>query len=240
MAKVINCPSCGCSLNLPEEALSRQAKCPRCANTFVPTRSPDEPVAYPGVKIVLETEEVLPTPIPGLPPPPRPLSPVLVDSRREGPIEDPEGGLQRCPRCRARVTANMNRCSACGARLVAAEDDRPWESKGGPLRRDCEPHRGPLILVLGRASLCLAIPGLLGVAFYPLSLASILGAGIGLTVWIMSKDDLEQMESKIMDPEGRRNTEAGQKCAKAAMVLGAVGLVLTGLLRLPMLFASIN
>jgi hypothetical protein len=69
-------------------------------------------------------------------------------------------------------------------------------------------------------------------------LASILGAGIGLTVWVMSKDDLEQMESKIMDPEGKQNTQAGQKCASVAMVLGVVGLVLTGLVRLPQLFGA--
>jgi fatty acid desaturase len=165
------------------------------------------------------------------------LAPVLLSSTKEPTLEDPESGLLRCPQCRARITQDMEHCPACRARLGAPEEDRPWEDARGTLRRDCEPHRGPLILILGRLSLCLVIPGLLGVAFIPFTLASLLGTGIGLTVVVMSKDDLDQMRSKVMDPAGKQNTMTGQTCGSVAMVIGIVGLVLAGLIRLHLLFA---
>jgi hypothetical protein len=39
-----------------------------------------------------------------------------------------------------------------------AGDVRPWEQPGA-VRRDCEPHRGPALLLLARVGLGLAVPG---------------------------------------------------------------------------------
>lgn len=238
MSTVIACPSCGRSLNLPEDALSRPVQCPRCGSTFVPTRSAEE--AADNRAVLVEKDERLPPPIRGLPPPPRPLVPVVVSSSSDGPREDAEidSGLQRCPECQARTTHTMERCPVCGATLQEAVREKPWEERGA-MRRDCEPHRGGLILALGRVSLCLAIPGLLGVFFWAFAAASLLGSGLGFTVSLMARDDLEQMERKTMDPDGRSSTEAGQRAASIGSILGVVGLLLAGLLRLPLLFAGL-
>jgi hypothetical protein len=236
MSTVIACPACSRSLNLPDDALSRSVQCPRCGATFVPTSSPKEPAAN---QVIVEKDEVVPPPIRDLPPPPGPLVPVVLSSTRDSPPDDElDSGLERCPKCRARTTRTAERCPACGARLNDNEPTKPWEERGA-VRRDSEPHRGGLILALGRVSLCLSIPGLLGVCFWAFAAASLLGTGLGFTVTLMAKDDLEQMERKTMDAEGRQSTEAGQRAASIGMILGIVGLLLAGLLRLPLLFAGL-
>lgn len=237
MPTAIDCPFCRRSLSLPEEVLSRQVQCPGCGGLFhaARSRSDDQPIASSVPKVILEVDEVVSPPIPGVPPPPRPLIPVLVGSDREPGGLDPEPALERCPRCGARATRTQDLCLSCGNRLRDKDNERPWEQPDGPLRRDCEAHRGPMILTLGRISLCFAIPGLLGVAFLPFAVASLVGAGLGLTVSLMARDDLEQMKRKEMDPEGEQNTLTGQSCSSIGLVLGIVGLVLAGLLRLPYL-----
>jgi hypothetical protein len=88
------------------------------------------------------------------------------------------------------------RCRFCGEDL-AEEDDRPWERRRrAGVRRDCEPHRGVLILVFGIVSLVL---GLLGLPF-------------GIAAWIMGHRDLKKMSAGAMDPEGRGLTLAGKIC----------------------------
>src|SRR5262249_55664718 len=238
MSTVIDCPSCGRSLQLPESALSHPAQCPRCGSTFMPTRSATE-TSGAGLKVVVDDEEVIRPHIPGVPPPPRPLTPVLVSTSKEAaPLDEIDSGLMRCPGCRARVTHGMQRCPACGYRLAEREDERPWERRDGPLRRDCEPHRGPLVVTLGRISLCLSIPGLLGVAYFPFILASFVGTGMGIIVWVMARDDLDQMEQKVMDPAGQASTETAQTCSKLGFTIGIIGIILAALVRLPMLFAG--
>jgi hypothetical protein len=227
MPVVIECPYCHRSLQMPDDAPAREVCCPGCGQTF------EGPKLAP-----VENEIVLP-PIPGLPPPPRALVPVLVSSTQEPGGGEPEIGLERCPRCRARISTALDRCLACGTLLRGGEEDRPWEKKEGPLRRDIEPHRGPLLLLLGRISLCLAVPGLLGIAYLPFALGSLLAVGLGLTTYVLARDDLEQMKRKIMDPAGRQSTETGQNCCAIALALGSVGLLLAGLLNLPFFIADL-
>jgi hypothetical protein len=59
----------------------------------------------------------------------------------------------------------------------------------GQVRRDCEPHRGPFLQVLGALGMalgwlgaCLGLPGLAGL---PLCIA----------VWAMARRDLKKMQS---------------------------------------------
>jgi hypothetical protein len=239
MPTVIDCPFCHRGLTLPEEALSRHVQCPRCGGNFLAARSrpADEQANDPVPRVILEVEEVAP-PIPGVPPPPRPLVPVLLSSNKESGSELPAPALERCPRCAARISRALERCLSCGEKLRPGDDERPWERSGAPPRRDCEPHRGPLILALGRISLCFAVPGLLGVAYLPFAIASLIGAGLGLTVTLMARDDLAQMDRKEMDPDGHQSTQAGQTASSIGLIIGIVGLLLAGLLRLPQLFAG--
>jgi hypothetical protein len=73
-------------------------------------------------------------------------------------------------------------------------------------RRDVMPHRGTTILVLGILSL--VICGLLG----PFA-------------WVMGNNDLREIRSGRMDPEGEGATRAGQICGMIATILMIIGAV---------------
>ncbi|OAI53353.1 hypothetical protein AYO44_16055 [Planctomycetaceae bacterium SCGC AG-212-F19] len=237
MPTVIDCPHCSRNLSLPEEALSREVQCPGCGGKFHAARSGAEAAANEVPRVILEVDEIVALPIPGVPPPPRGLVPVLLSSSQEAGSGESEMLMERCGRCGARISRALDHCISCGAHLRRPEE-KPWEREGAPPRRDCEAHRGSLILALGRVSLCFAVPGLLGVAFLPFALASLVGSGLGLTVSLMARDDLEQMRRKVMDPDGEQSTLTGQTCSSIGLVIGIVGLLLAGLLRLPQLFAG--
>ena len=239
MLNVIPCPACGRQLHLPDEVLGRQVQCPGCGGSFPARRRSDAPAEHqPALELVLDEQASVP-PIHGLPPPPRPLTPVLLNSSLEPDQDDPSAGLARCRKCSARYTALDDRCPACGTALYEDRDERPWERADAPLRRDCEPHRGPLLLSLGRASICLAAPGLLGVAFLPLTLAALLAFSAGLAASLMAHQDLELMMRKEMDPDGERNTRTGQTCGNVGLVIGLIGLGMVVLFRLPLLIAGL-
>jgi hypothetical protein len=79
---------------------------------------------------------------------------------------------------------------------------RPWE-RPGAVRRDCEPHRGRLILTLGGLpEFCAAFACLLGVT-------APLAVGFGVSAWLLARRDLARMREGRMDPEGRQSTELG-------------------------------
>jgi hypothetical protein len=91
------------------------------------------------------------------------------------------------------------------ANLAEAEEERPWErTHRRRTRRDAEPHRGPLVLVLGIVGLVIGLLCGLGLPF-------------GAAAWVMGYRDLRKMRyEKSMDPEGEGMTQAG-------MVCGAIG-----------------
>ncbi|MFN4258477.1 MAG: hypothetical protein ACK4RK_04215 [Gemmataceae bacterium] len=92
----------------------------------------------------------------------------------------------------------------------------PWQADSAwQVRRDCEPHRGTLILILGIISLTLFSFGLLAP----------LGAPLGLSAWIMGHGDLKKMAAGVMDPQGQGSTRAGYVC-------GIVGTILDSLMLL--------
>ena len=73
----------------------------------------------------------------------------------------------------------------------------PWLAPGH-LRRDCEPHRGPLLTVLGLAALACG----LGSVFVVVT--AVIGLPLGVAVSRMASHDLNRMRWGQMDPEGRR------------------------------------
>ncbi len=96
------------------------------------------------------------------------------------------------------------------------EEERPWE-KPGQVRRDCEPHRSPLLLLIAKAalvcsllSICLFIPAFIG---FPLAIFA----------YTLAKRDLRCMENGTMDPAGARQAGRARDAAVAgAVVSGAV------------------
>ncbi|MCB9914327.1 MAG: DUF4190 domain-containing protein [Planctomycetes bacterium] len=71
------------------------------------------------------------------------------------------------------------------------------------MRDSYAPHRGVLILILGICSLVIC-------------------GFLGPVAWIMGKNDIAQIDSGRMDPEGRGMTQAGMICG----IIGTVFLII--------------
>jgi hypothetical protein len=106
------------------------------------------------------------------------------------------------------------------AREEPAGEERPWEGPGRHgVRRDCEPHRGSLVLVLGILSLVLLSVCCLA----PVAM------GLGIGAWTIGRRDLGKIDAGLMDPEGRGLTQAGYICGiigtliNALLLLGCIG-----------------
>jgi predicted Zn finger-like uncharacterized protein len=120
----------------------------------------------------------------------------------------------------------------------AQEDLGPAEDYGDeprrrPLRRDLQPHRGTLILVLGILSLassllmgcCSLLSPLFGTPFL------LAGLALGITSWVLGQGDLRKMNANLMDPDGRGSTQGGWICGIIGTVLSGLGvLCIIGLL----------
>lgn len=112
-------------------------------------------------------------------------------------------------------------CPACGhhqpsvsAQTEPAAPAEPSPSEAAGLRRDIEPHRGTLVLVLGLLSLVF-------MAFLPP-----VGIPLGIVAWIMGRTDLAKIRARQMDPEGERQTYAGYVCGKVGAILSSIMTVL--------------
>lgn len=241
MPTIIDCPSCGRKLRVPDDLSASQVKCPSCAGVFDPaglwpsSGAGDEPLT-----VLADDGQPLRL-FPGVPPPPAPLRPVLLSSTSDP--RPPEPASRRrprgngCPVCGQRVRPGAAHCPNCGEELDdAAGEDRPWERPGAAPRRDSEPHRGPLIHTLGLVSLLLGMPALCGAMCLPLTVSGLLSLALGLTAWVMAFHDLKQMEDATMDTEGRMHTQNGKNYAIAGTVLGALGILFSGIVHvLPIL-----
>jgi len=111
------------------------------------------------------------------------------------------------------------------------EEERPWEELG---RRDAEPHRGTLILVLGIVSVVLST-----LAFCTAGLTGLIGAPLGIVAWVMGRRDLRKMRELRMDPEGNGFTQAGLICGIIGTIFSSLG-VLCFLVYLGFVFTAVN
>lgn len=136
--------------------------------------------------------------------------------------EAPEEDLEPCPYCGEKIARDATRCTYCKEDLEDdVKSDRPWDRGYRPyrdVRRDSEPHRGTLILVLGIVSI---VSSSLSVCSY--GLLGIIGLVMGICVWVMGQKDLKKMRSNQMDPQGQGSTQAGWICGIIGTVFGALG-----------------
>jgi len=229
MPTVTECPACQRRLRLPEALMGKPVRCPHCGAKFeaeamiaVPPPLPAEPEEPPNEDAPLALDG---GPLIGaaanLPPAPLPLRPVLVETTA---TEGAGVPLRRCPFCEETVPTTADRCRYCGEDLV---NQRPEWERQGAVRRDCEPHRGSLILTLGIIGLVAALIHLFCVLGLPLSIAA----------WVLGAGDLRDMQAGIMDPQGESNTRAGRTCGIIGTVFGSLWLMLFGLLFLQILLA---
>jgi predicted RNA-binding Zn-ribbon protein involved in translation (DUF1610 family) len=229
MANIVVCTSCSHPVEVPEVAQEQVVRCPRCG-AVVRGDNPPPPLAGLGMRVVVvEEDRQVSAPGEPLPPPPPPLKPVLVSSSvDEG---TPDFRPRACPVCGERLTAGASRCPYCREDL---DDDqfRPWERPGAPPRRDLESHRGPMILTLGVVSLLFSLPALCGFAHFVFGVPGMISIPLGLAAWTLGRTDVEKMHKKIMDDEGLRGTDTGKACGLLGAILGAVGLILCGIVNL--------
>jgi predicted Zn finger-like uncharacterized protein len=168
-----------------------------------PAPAPPSPPATPGlvgaveIKLSLDDEESgsprrdVPMSPPESEPPAQPERPVPPPR-----LADEHDDLRTCPSCGKSLHRDATRCYHCGESL-----GRMPRLTRDPVRRDCEPHRGSVILTLGIISLVTVA----------ICLAPV-GVALGLTAWIMGGADLRKIRAKQMDPEGYGTTQAGWVC----------------------------
>jgi predicted Zn finger-like uncharacterized protein len=225
MPAIVDCPSCNRKLRIPDELLGRKVKCPTCSTTFdavaSPAAAPPIPSAPPASFTPAPPPLAKPQAAPMPAPPPMANPQVAAGANPQAAMDAPLTAHKRCPYCGQNVVADAERCQHCGEAL--AGEDRPWEQYGTGVRRDCEPHRGAMILTLGIVSICFPLPGfccgIFGLIF------SGIGLGLGIPAIIMGKNDLAKMTMGVMDPQGRGVTQGGWICGIIGTSLSGLGLL---------------
>jgi hypothetical protein len=164
-------------------------------------------------------------------PPPSSRRPVAApsDSSRARRRDKEDDDLEPCPFCRGRNRIGASRCRHCGEVLDDEEeeriDDRPWKRGLGP-RRDSEPHRGPMVLILGIVSIACAVVGAVVFCCWPLGFIMVAaGFGTGIPAWVMGHRDLAKMNTGQMDPRGRGTTQGGWICGMVGTILNILSLL---------------
>jgi hypothetical protein len=87
----------------------------------------------------------------------------------------------------------------------------PWEHPDA-IRRDIEPHRGGLILLMGFSSLILSFP----IVTAPIALL------LGGFAWKMGAEDRKQIRIGLIDSEGLRSTEMGQALGICGVIVSLI------------------
>jgi|SRR5579862_1355044 len=161
------------------------------------------------------------------------MSDIIHCPRCERKLQVPEtlvGQDVKCPSCGATFSAQLGGSQATPSANVDAaavqplpphrESDRHWDGEDDDRedyeerthrrrrRKDIDPHRGTLILVLG----------ILGLVFSGLIV-------FGPIAWIMGNTDLTAIRSGRMDPEGEGLTSAGRICGIIGTALSAFSLI---------------
>jgi predicted Zn finger-like uncharacterized protein len=229
MAITLACPSCSRSLRVPDELVGKSVRCPTCLTTFAGSPQADAPqgLAAPGggqpsaAAVAVVPNLSLEHPEPPVPPIEAPPLPPTAPTDGEA-----GAGMRPCPYCGEKVGLHDERCRYCGED-VAEDEARPWERRSRrPVRRDCEPHRGSLVLVLGIVSVVVAPMVMCCYILGPVF--PLVGLAIGIPAWVLGRRDLAKMKQGIMDPEGEGTTQGGMICGIIGTILNALG-VLFGL-----------
>lgn len=98
---------------------------------------------------------------------------------------------------------------------IDESDVRPW-AKPGAVRRDCEPHRGKLIVFAGRLSITMGLTG----CCMPLLLLP--AWGLLLFALVVSRQDLPLIERGLMDRDGETMTRHGGRAALVGMLVSLI------------------
>jgi predicted Zn finger-like uncharacterized protein len=209
MPSIIACPACAGQLRLPDELLGQQVRCPACSNVFT-AGQPCNPSTGNGSNHEPEPAAVKPRGLVGA----VELNLSLDDEapRSSLPAPSPEPPLPQPPPRRWDDEDDEREREPSRPRDGDRYSDRFRLRE--PERRDREPNRGVLILVLGIISLATMVFSL-----YPL------GAILGLVAWVMGHNDLKKIKANQLDSDASGLTKAGWIC-------GIIGTLINSLVTL--------
>ena len=225
MATLTHCPDCNRELQVPGMLVGQPVKCPACGRQFRCAESgavlddpapPAETVIYPGTPVAAEERSFDPDEdlAPAGRPAPRP------------PQARPPQRTELCPYCAEPVATTADRCPHCGEDLSADDEDEVAYHRRY-IRRDVEPHRGTLVLILGICSIVAAVGVIVCAPVFN-------GAGmiVGVIAWVMGQRDLARISEGVMDPAGEGSTRGGWICAIIGTCLNGVLFLTCGTLML--------
>ena len=217
MPEFVACPACGCRVLVSDSMLGKRLRCISCDNRFTAS-SPAE----------AETRRVEPLPAHEPPPSertgPPPLPPGALDDpmppARPGALDEdapppPGVDLPCCPTCGRRVPWEALRCGHCGEELEIDPGYRRFRRRlGVRMRRDCEPHRGPLLAGMGNITLFAG-----GLTLCAAGIPLLLALPLGIATWVMANNDLAKMRTGEMEDQGRVQTEGARTNAAIGIVM---------------------
>ena len=97
--------------------------------------------------------------------------------------------------------------------MAGDDHQQPWQ-RPGAVRRDIEPHRGRLLLMLANAAL------VSGVASACLPGALVLAFVLGLLAYGLAGSDLRKMRAGLLDPSGRDDAVRARQRSLLALFVG--------------------
>jgi hypothetical protein len=235
MPTIVACASCHRPLRIPDDLGGQRVKCPTCGHIFdaapVPAQTtPSQslsPPAEPSLGVEAGSEPSASASAAGSSSNAGFGYVEVADQRNASGVEPTErrAPARRCPDCGGRIPRRESRCRHCGADLRGIDDARFQDSDGEFHQpRDCEPHRGPTVLLLGIGSLVMPF-----LCIAP----AVIGLPLGIVAWVMGQRDLRRMNRGEVDDEGRGSTQGGMVCGIIGTILsGFVCLILAGMVSL--------
>ena len=190
-----------------------------------PSDLPPEKTPNPAPKGAVEIDLALGDPGPRKSDAPAPEPAKRSDREERRPRLSDEEDLCPCPTCGKLIYRDALRCTSCGERFedrsrrsrrFTDEDEDEDYPPRRRARRDCEPHRGGLVLTFG----------IIGVAtFFMCPYISPLALGFAIAAWWMGGRDLRKIKAGTMDPDGQGTTQAGWICGIVGTCINLVALL---------------